>query len=99
MDFIYESNRIYRTDENNKVIAEVTFPSISDTMISNNTVNINHTFVDNSLRGQGVAGQLMVAVAKKLREENKKAILTCSYAISWFEKNDEYSDILANRED
>lgn len=99
MDFIYESNRIYRTDENNKVIAEVTFPSISDTMASNNTVNINHTFVDNSLRGQGVAGQLMVAVAKKLREENKKAILTCSYAISWFEKNDEYSDILANRED
>ncbi len=99
MDFIYESNRIYRTDENNKVIAEVTFPSISDTMTSNNTVNINHTFVDNSLRGQGVAGQLMVAVAKKLREENKKAILTCSYAISWFEKNDEYSDILANRED
>lgn len=99
MDFIYESNRIYRIDENNKVIAEVTFPSISDTMTSNNTVNINHTFVDNSLRGQGVAGQLMVAVAKKLREENKKAILTCSYAISWFEKNDEYSDILANRED
>ena len=99
MDFIYESNRIYRTDENNKVIAEVTFPSISDTMTSNNTVNINHTFVDNSLRGQGVAGQLMVAVAKKLREENKKGILTCSYAISWFEKNDEYSDILANRED
>lgn len=98
MDFIYESNRIYKTD-NNKVIAEVTFPNISDITASNSTVNINHTFVDNSLRGQGVAGQLMEAVATKLREENKKAVLTCSYAISWFEKHAEYSDILANRED
>lgn len=99
MDFIYESNRIYKTDDNNKVIAEVTYPSISDTKASNATVNINHTFVDYSLRGQGIAGQLMEAVATKLREENKKAILTCSYAIGWFEKHTEYTDIIANRED
>ncbi|NLZ80622.1 MAG: N-acetyltransferase [Clostridiales bacterium] len=99
MDFIYESNRIYKTDDNNNIIAEVTYPSISDSKASNATVNINHTFVDNSLRGQGIAGQLMEAVATKLREENKKAILTCSYAISWFERHTEYSAILADRED
>ncbi|HBG13429.1 MAG TPA: N-acetyltransferase, partial [Clostridium sp.] len=26
--------------------------------------------------------------------ENKKAILTCSYAINWFEKHPEYNDLV-----
>ena len=99
MDFIYESNRIYKADDTNKVIAEVTFPKISDIGVSDATVNLNHTFVDKSLRGQGIAGKLMEALATRLRKENKKAILTCPYAIDWFEKHTEYSDILANRED
>ncbi len=88
MNFTYEENRIFLTDENGKTIAEVNFPSISDTV-----VNISHTFVDDSLRGQGVAGKLLVAVAEKLRQENKKAYPTCSYAIKWFEKNEYYRDI------
>ena len=88
MDFFYEENRIYLNDENGKMIAEVTFPNESD-----DTVNINHTFVDDSLRGQGVAGKLLEAVATKLRTENKKAHPTCSYAVNWFEKNQDYKDI------
>lgn len=48
MDFITERNMIYACDDS-KTLAEVTFPNIDDT-----TVDINHTFVDPSLRGQGV---------------------------------------------
>lgn len=88
MNFTYEDNRIFLSDENGKAVAEVNFPNISDTV-----VNINHTFVDDSLRGQGVAGELLEAVAVKLRQENKKAYPTCSYAIKWFEKNQDYRDI------
>ncbi len=89
MNFIYEENRIYLKDENNKLIAEITFPYVKDA-----TVDINHTFVDESLRGQGVASKLLEAVIGQLKERNLKAIPTCSYAISWFEKHPEYKEFL-----
>lgn len=89
MDFTYHSNQIALYDEQNKLLAEVTFPDTAA-----NTVNINHTFVDDSLRGQGVAGKLMEAAAGQLRSQNKKAVLTCSYAVKWFEKHPEFSDLV-----
>ncbi|MEM1485919.1 GNAT family N-acetyltransferase [Oscillospiraceae bacterium PP1C4] len=88
MEFIVQPDRIFMQDESDKLIAEVTFPGYD------NVVTINHTFVDESLRGQGIAEKLMEAVAQKLRHEHKKAILTCSYAIKWFETHAEYADIL-----
>ena len=54
MNFIHESNKIYLNDENNHMIAVVTFPKEAE-----GVVNIDHTYVDASLRGQGVAGRLM----------------------------------------
>ena len=68
---------------------EVTFPPIDE-----DTVNINHTFVDSSLRGMGMAGKLMEAAAREIRKEGKKAVLSCSYAIKWFDSHEEYKDIL-----
>ena len=88
MDFIYEKNRIMLPGDNGAILAAVSFPDV-DT----DTVNIDHTFVDDSLRGQGVAGKLMEAAAKQLRETDKKAVLTCSYAVKWFEKHPEYSSV------
>lgn len=92
MDFKYEKNRIYLDGEDGKTIAEVTFPDLSK-----DVVNINHTFVDESLRGQGVAGKLLLAAAEKLRGEGKKAYLSCSYAIKWFESHPDYSDLKTDR--
>lgn len=92
MNFINETNRIYAKDELGKVIAEITFPNISD-----QTVNIDHTFVDGSLRSQGVAGELLQAVASMLRQQHKKAYLTCPYAIKWFGKHIEYADIYTDK--
>jgi len=89
MDFKYESNRIAFYNDENELVAVVDFPAVD-----NNTVDINHTFVDDSLRGQGIAGKLMEAVAKELLTQNKKAIVSCSYAKNWFEKHSEYSQIL-----
>ena len=89
MNFTYNSNQIALFHSDNNLLAEVTFPDIDE-----NTVNINHTYVDDSLRGQGIAGQLMEAAAKQLRSQGKKAVLTCYYAIAWFEKHPEYSDLV-----
>jgi len=90
MEFQYEDNRIYLENEVGRLIAEVTFPAIKGQL-----VNIDHTFVDDSLTGQGIAGKLMEEVASKLKKENKKAVLTCSYAVNWFEKNGQYEDIIS----
>jgi len=80
-------------NEQGVTTAEVTFPDVKDGF-----VDINHTFVDESLRGQGIAGKLMVEVAEQLRKENKKAIPTCPYAVGWFSKNKDYDDILEKKE-
>lgn len=88
-NFIEEKNRIYLNDAMGRLIAEVTFPDVDD-----NTVNINHTFVDDSLRGQGIASKLVEAAAIKLQNENKKVILTCSYAVHWFDKNEDFATLL-----
>jgi len=92
MIFLYETNHIYLNDSNDNMIAEVTFPAINS-----NLVNINHTFVDASLRGQGVAGKLMKAVVDQLRAEGKKAYCSCSYAIQWAAKHPECNDVLTTQ--
>jgi predicted GNAT family acetyltransferase len=89
MEFKEKNNMIYLENEEGNIVAKVTFPDVKA-----GVVNINHTFVDDSLRGQGVAGKLLEAAYKKLKAENKKVIPTCSYAVTWFEKNDDCRDIL-----
>lgn len=86
--FVRENNRInYVID--GKVLAYVTFPKLNT-----NTVIINHTVVDPSLRGQGIASLLLEEVIKYLKEFNLKARPSCSYAASWFEKHQEYKDLI-----
>lgn len=89
MDFTYSRNKIELLNADGRMIAEVTFPDIDA-----DTVDIDHTFVDDSLRGQGVAGKLMEAAAKQIQSQNKKAVLTCSYAVKWFEKHPEYKEMV-----
>lgn len=89
MDFTHQPNRIVSYGSENQLLAEITFPSVDDS-----TVDIDHTFVDPSLRGQNIADQLMRAVVEILRTEDKKAILTCPYAVHWFDKHPELSDLV-----
>lgn len=88
MELIKEHNKVYILD-NNKEVAYVTFPNIDD-----NTVNINHTYVSETLRGQNLASKLLKEAYYIIKSNNKKAIIECVYAKKWFEKNNEYNDIL-----
>ncbi|HJG27796.1 MAG TPA: N-acetyltransferase [Subdoligranulum variabile] len=88
IEFRKEPDRIFATDETGKLLAEVTFPEQEGVAV------INHTFVDGSLRGQGIAGQLLRAVADTLRQDGCKAKATCSYAVHWFETHPEEQDLL-----
>lgn len=94
MDFTYETNRIYLADDAGKTLAEVTFPDVSS-----KCVNINHTFVDQSLSGQGIASKLVEAAALQLRKQGKRAFTSCSYAAKWFAKHSGYLDVFAGDPD
>ena len=78
MEFKKEENRIYKTDDTGKVIAEVTFPETAEGVYT-----IDHTFVDNSLRGQGVAAQLVQAAVDAITAKGGRVEATCSYAVKW----------------
>ena len=81
MDFEKAENRFYKNNEDGKMIAEVTYvPSGEDKVI------LDHTFVDPSLRGQGIAEELVNRVVKEMQIENKKIIPLCPYAKTLFER-------------
>lgn len=86
-------NRIWAEDESGKVLAEIDFPESGE-----NLVVINHTEVDPSLQGQGIAGKLAEMAARKIQESGRKAELTCSYAIRWFSRHREFEEVLASPE-
>ena len=88
MPFILTENRIAYVQEV-QLLAEATFPEFAP-----GVVNIDHTFVDEALRGQGVAAQMMERIARSLRETGRTAIPTCSYAKKWFGQHPEYADVL-----
>ena len=88
MKFQQEPGRIFAQNQDGELLAEVTFPE------HNGVAVINHTFVDDSLRGQGVAGKLLQAVADTLRQQGHKATPTCSYAVHWFATHPEQQDLL-----
>ena len=85
MEFRHNKNQIALYSEAGDLLAEITFPNIDET-----TVNVNHTFVDSSLRGQGIAGKLMQELITELEASKLKAVPTCSYAQGWFGKHPEY---------
>ena len=89
---ILENKALYK--ENNKILGEIDYPNID-----NDTVNITHTYVDESLRGQGIADQMMQQVIKYLKQNNKKVICTCSYALKWLEKHPEYHEVITKKSD
>lgn len=90
MDFQYESNRIFMLDENGILQAEIEFP---DTGV--NTVTITHTFVDETLKGRGIAQRLTETVVMQAEKKGKKIRPVCSYAVRWFARHPEYDYILA----
>lgn len=88
MELRHERDRIFALNPEGKIIAEITFP------ISDGIATIDHTFVDASLRGQGVAGMLVSSAVEQIRTAGLKAQPTCSYAVKWFSEHPEYADLL-----
>lgn len=62
--------------------------------LEDNVLKITHTFVSDTLRGQGIAGKLMTEVIAICNENNYKIVPICSFSVKYFEKYTEYSNLL-----
>ncbi|SJZ93493.1 GNAT family N-acetyltransferase [Anaerorhabdus furcosa] len=82
-------NNLIQLRKDDHVLAEISFPEVEQ-----GVVDINHTFVDGSLRGQGVAGTMMMMVAHELKNSNRKALCSCSFAVKWFNEHPEFKALL-----
>ncbi|WJP97484.1 GNAT family N-acetyltransferase [Macrococcus bovicus] len=83
MEIQQSGNRFHIDD-----IAEITFYTQDDAIV------INHTFVDPSLRGQGIARQLLDRVIDYARENNLKIVPLCSYAVTAMHNDPSVQDVL-----
>ena len=90
MNYQYEENKIYAVDEKGELLVKADLSAAGEGII-----DITHVYANPALRGQGVAGQLMEAVVEYLRKNHLKAVASCSYANSWFQKNkDRCADVI-----
>ncbi|MGM9966371.1 MULTISPECIES: GNAT family N-acetyltransferase [unclassified Rummeliibacillus] len=79
----------FEYEKEGKVLAEIIWTQLGDIMV------VEHTFVDSSLRGQGIAKQLLNRAADYARENEYKIEAVCSYVVKAFETSHEYDDIKA----
>jgi uncharacterized protein len=71
-------------------IAEMTYRHAGD-----GVANFDHTFVDPSLRGKGVARALFDAAIAWVRERNLRIVPACSYVRAQFARDASLRDLLA----
>ena len=82
MEFKVFENKISYIDEKGNELAKITFPEVSEGVFE-----IDHTIVDESLRGQGIAGKLVKQAVDEIIKRGGKVTASCSYAKKWLEKN------------
>ena len=83
-------NKFYVGDNIRNPLAEITFVESGEERLV-----IDHTYVSNDLRGQGIAGQLLENVVNYAREKGKKILPLCPFAKTKIEENADYQDILS----
>jgi predicted GNAT family acetyltransferase len=92
MEFQCEPGRFFNDDAQGRLVAEVTYQVLHDGQV----YAIDHTFVRDDHRGQGIAGQLIKAVIIKAQDNNVKIDPVCSYAKAFFQRKPEYQAMLAD---
>lgn len=78
-------------EENSNRSAEMTYTDHGEGKIS-----IDHTFVESTLRGEGIAKDLVAEGVKFARKNNLKIIPLCPYAKATINKTPEFQDVLAD---
>ena len=80
---------LIRNEEGGRV-AEMTYFNSGDSAFT-----IDHTEVDPSLRGQGVAERLLDEAVRHARDNKLKIHATCRFALKKLQRGPEYADVFA----
>ena len=80
---------VFLVEKDGKRRAELTYT------VAGSRVILDHTTVDDELRGTGAGKQLVNAAVEWARAENRKLMPLCPFARSVFDKIPEYRDVLA----
>ena len=90
MNFEREHHAFVYRDASGALLAEITYQPLDE-----HTVLADHTFVDPSLRGQGVGKKLVCHLADQMRAEHKKIKPQCLYVVALFEQDTQFDDVHA----
>lgn len=82
-------NKFYVGENEKDPLAVITYQPDDD-----NNLIVDHTYVSDELRGEGVAEQLVDEMVKYARAKDKKLIPECSYAKSKLRNSQTYRDVL-----
>lgn len=88
-----KENGFYVGEDIQAPLAEITYHKRDE-----KTLVIDHTFVSDVLRGQGIGSQLVRSVATLARQEGYTIIPLCSYAKRVMIQNPDYQDVLSDEE-
>ena len=84
------SKGAFHIEKNGQRVAEMTYSRTNATMVI-----IDHTDVDESLRGEGVGRQLLDALVAWARSTGTKVLPLCPYAKAQFDKDASIRDVRA----
>lgn len=94
MQFQFQDNgergEFYQVDASGKRIAEIQFIWQDERVII-----AEHTWVDDSLKGQGVARALLNALVEFARAKHLKIVAKCSYVEVMFQRDLSLADVAA----
>lgn len=90
MEIVKADNSFYVGESPEAMEAEITF-----TLVDTDLIQIDHTYVSETLSGKGVGLQLVNKVVELARQENRKIMPVCPFAKKVMTKSDEYLDVLA----
>lgn len=82
-------NKFFVGGDEKAPLAEITYR-----LSENQQLVVEHTYVSDELRGEGIAGKLVEQVVNYARRNGMKVRSECSYAKNKLEKTPEYQDVL-----
>ncbi|MEK4230983.1 GNAT family N-acetyltransferase [Solibacillus sp. FSL H8-0538] len=86
---VLPNHAAFEYEQDGQKVAEITWSEHDGVM------HMDHTYVSDVLRGQGVAKKLLDTAADYARANELKMNAICSYVVAAFEKTEEYDDVKA----
>ena len=86
----HDNRGAFFIERDGKSVARMTYSRTNPSLVI-----VDHTEVDDSLKGQGVGRKLLDAVVSWARETNTRIAATCPFVTAQFAKDPSIRDVLA----